>query len=323
MRYEEELAMKRIVPLCALVLCALIIGLGCGDDKTTTITEYDTVTVFDTVPMPMLAKGFARLMPVSGLRISGQKIGFSTATPSEKIYPSCHVDFYGTEPIRPEISSVIIADSVCVVELCPNALWSTPYSYADYSNLGDTMRFTSGDTIDFVINSYYTVSTGQVTLLDYVDDRVDMVDAVTPDTVWIDSSLTVLWNIVPNAEWYGVAVQYTHGASGVVSTYTEYDYTMGTTYTIPGSEILYDGHIHIYVVPTTGPVPHATAGNITGGAVVGTIYSYALSTMSFVYVGTGSPVIPPLAKGLPGVSEETPDDPPVDGWDIIEAITSR
>ena len=54
--------MKRIVPLCASVLCALAIGLGCGDDETTTITQYDTliqtVTVTDsftdTVSSPLV-----------------------------------------------------------------------------------------------------------------------------------------------------------------------------------------------------------------------------------------------------------------------------
>ena len=79
----------------------------------------------------------------------------------------------------------------------------------------------------------------------------------------------------------------------------------------------------MYVVSTTGPVSDAAMGNITGEGVTGTIYSYSQAVLSVTYVGTGTPVIPPPAKGLPVVSEDILTDPPVDSRDIIDAITSR
>lgn len=303
--------MRKLIPLLLVALpLMLIVAIGCGDDETTTITQYDTVTVTDTLiePVPILANGYALLVATE---------------PSEEVHPVFLVNLYGTEPIQPIVDSVIVADSACEVNITAYGTYGDPYALASYRNIGDTLRFVSGDTIDFSFYAYDMVSTGQVTLLDNVADTAVLVDAVIPDTVDIDSSFTVVWNDVPNADWYGMQIQYRHGGTGEVVTHTSYEYTYDTTYTIPGAETQYDGYVRIYVVASTGPVHDAAAGNIIGDAVAGTIYSYTKSIKSVTYVGTGTPAIPPPAKGLPGVSEEIPDDAPVDAWDIIDAITSR
>ena len=91
--------MRKIVPLCAVMLCALVIGLGCGDDETTTITEYDTLiqtitqtdTVIDSVLPAVVASGV--ISPWDGCF-------FETSM----YYPTSH---------KPIPDSVTVDDSLC------------------------------------------------------------------------------------------------------------------------------------------------------------------------------------------------------------------
>ena len=320
--------MRKLVPLLLVALpLMLIFAVGCGDDETITITEYDTVTVTvtDTLiePVPIIAKGSMRLLPVEGLRTSSPKASGTSDEPTGDAYPSFVADLYAAEPIEPQMDSALLDGSVCEFITQSYFTYGDPYAYVRYSNIADSLRYGSGDTVTIEFYAYGEVSTARVKLLDNVEDAVVMVDAVIPDTVDIDSSFTVVWNDVPNADWYGMQIQYRHGGTGEVVTHTSYEYTYDTTYTIPGAETQYDGYVRIYVVASTGPVRDAAAGNIIGDAVAGTIYSYTQSTLSLTYVGTGTPASSPPAKGIPGVSEEIPDDAPVDAWDIIDAITSR
>jgi hypothetical protein len=324
--------MRKLIPLMLVALpLMLLLAIGCGDDTTTTITEYDTVTVTDTLavtdtliePVPIVAKGSVRLLPLAGLRTSGPKASVVSDEPTGDAYPNFVADLYGAEPIEPYMDSAFIDGSLC--DFITQYYWTygDPYAYVRYSNRADNLRYGSGDTATIEFYAYGEVSTAEVKLLDAVEDMVVLVDAVIPDTVDIGSSLTAVWNDVPNADWYGLQIEYKHGGTGTVVSHYTYDYTYDTTYTIPGAETSYDGYFRVRIVSSTGPVRDAMEGNITGGAVTGTIYSHTESTLSLTYVGTGTPAIPPPAKGLPGVSEEIADDDSGDAWDIIDAITSR
>ena len=179
--------MRKLIPLLLVALpLMLIIAIGCGDDETTTITEFDTVTVTitDTLtqiePVPILAKGYALLVP---------------SDPVENIYPAFHVNLYGTEPVWPVIDSIIVGDSACEINTTAYWTYGDLYAWAEYDNPGDTQRYVSGDAIDFSFYAYDAVSTGQVTLLDNDADAAVPVDAATPDTVDIGSGFTVKLSI--------------------------------------------------------------------------------------------------------------------------------
>jgi hypothetical protein len=221
------------------------------------------------------------------------------------------------------MDSAFLDGSAC--DLITQSYWTygDPWAQVRYSNRSDSLRYGSGDTVIIEFYAYGQVSTARVKVLDDVEDAVVMVEAVIPDTVAIDAGFTVVWNDVPNADWYGIQIEYRHGGTGQILYHYTYAYTYDTTYTIAGAETQYDGFLKVRVVSSTGPVRDAATGNITGGALTGTIYSYTEDAESLTYVGTGVPAIPPPAKGLPRVSEEIPDDAQFDSWDIIDAITSQ
>ena len=319
--------MRKLIPLVLLALpLMLILMVGCGDDETTTITQYDTVTVTltDTLiePVPITVKGRVILAPTGIFKIRDPFATGTTDDPTGFAAADLSIDMYGTGPVQPEVDSVLLDDSLC--EITHNYYWTygDPWDYARYWDPTESMRYGSGDTATVEFYAHDMVATARVKLLDLIEDAVVMYEDEIPDTVATGEDITVVWASVPNADWYGVQVQYRHSGTGVTLWHYMYTYSEDTTYTFPGSETQYDGYATVRIASSTGPLRDDAEGNVVGDVVAGTIYSYTDPTAITVYVGTGDP-FPPLAKGLPYSSEDTPDDAPVDGWDIIQAITSK
>lgn len=274
--------MRKIIPLCALMLCALIIGLGCGDDETTTITQYDTliqtITLTDTVVDSLLPAVMAT----------------GTITPWDGFFFVSSM-YYPTSA-RPVPDSVTVADSLCNLwrfgQMAPPG-YEDIYYNAEY--FSPQLMVQPGDSA--VINYYFDgqLSTAKVKTLDPWFENPVFDTLAIPDTIELDSSLTLVWSKCTPADWYRLRVEwYPDPVLRAAPEEIYYLFTYDTTYTIAGNLNSDYGQYYFQVMALTGPAPDNADGNITGGIVRGTIFSYTDIDYINVRVG-GDPPIPPQA----------------------------
>ena len=286
--------MKRLVPLCALMLCALVIGLGCGDDETTTITEYDTVTqvvtVIDSVLPAVVATG--AISPWDGFFFM-----------SSMYYPTS---------ARPAPDSVTVADSLCSLyemhQMSPPG-YNDIYFSAEY--MSPQYMVTPGDSV--VINYYFEgeLSTAKVKTLDPWFENPEFDTFTVPDTVELDSAIELVWSKCTPADWYRIRVEwYPDLLLRAVPEEVYYLFTFDTTYTISGEYTADYGQYYFHITALTGPAPDNADGNITGGIVKGTILSYTDYDYINVRVGDQGeiPPPPPAPKGKDVVTRMSLDE---------------
>ena len=277
--------MRRIIPLCAAMLCALVIGLGCGDDETTTITQYDTliqtVTVTDsftdTVSSPLVVtRAFAGI---------GETFGFWAFA-------------HQTTQRVVSLDSVLAADSVCSIDPWFDEVptWGQNYTL-DYYDAGP--RFAPGDTAEIRLYAEGTLSTAHVKLISLYD-HVLVIDAATPDSVGVDDPIEAHWNPMEHVDWYGVVVK-RYLASDMFDFWDYFHYfSYDTTVTIPADLIDENGRLSILVFAVTGPSPSDQEENVTGGLVGGSIYSQSGTVGFSVKIGAGMPML----AGKPAATPE-------------------
>ena len=144
--------MKRLVPLTIAMLCALLIGLGCGDDETTTITQYDTLiqTVTDSFTDSLTDTVSSPLVVTSAFASIGETFELSAWVRQ-------------TTQRVVVLDSVFAADSVCPIDPIYDMLprWARTYylHYYDYEQ-----RFDPGDTAEFRFYAEGTLSTAKIGL---------------------------------------------------------------------------------------------------------------------------------------------------------------
>jgi len=267
--------MKRLVPLTIAMLCALVIGLGCGDDETTTITQYDTliqtVTITDsftdTVSSPLVVtKAFASI---------GETFEMTASV-------------YQTTQRVVVLDSVFAADSVCRIEPLYDMIprWARAYFLHYYDN---GPRFDPGDTAEFRFYAEGTLSTARVKLLDMSVDPI-VIEPATPDSVGVDDPIEIHWSPIEHADWYGIVVT-RFLASDMFDFWDYFNYfSYDTTITIPADLIDENGHLDFWLLAATGPSPSDQVENITGGLVGGSIFSQSGIGGFGVKIGTGMPV---------------------------------
>ena len=237
------------------------------------------------------------------------------------LYPS--VDFYADiSPVvnaDPGIDSVIAGDSLCEYD---SDYWDVigdkNYYWAEYYNNDDINRFSSGDTMDIKFFVGSNMVTTSVKLLEYYVDTPIYVLPVVNDTVALNAPITVTWNSVANADWYGIRLEYSVDSSGTHRYKSTYLATKDTAYTIAGSLNVYNGYYYIYVTAVTGPFPNVDNSNLKGAGLIGEIYSYTSRSRVRTYVGTGNP--------YPTVSViADPDDGNSDitSKDIMDVLTGQ
>lgn len=290
--------MKRIAPLCAAMLCALVIGLGCGDDKTTTITEYDTLTIYDTLTQTVtLIDSVLPAVAASGVISPWDGFFFETSM----YYPTSY---------KPIPDSVTVDDSLC--NLYQTANYFAPeygdfYYRAEY--MSPQLMVPPGDSA--VINYFFggQLSTAKVKTLDPWFENPEFDTMAIPDTVDLDSSFTLVWSKCSPADWYRLRVEwYPTPVLRAVPEEVYYLYTYDTTYTISGEFTADYGQYYFHIIALTGPAPNNADGNITGGIVEGTILSYTDNDVITVRVGDDPPIGPPPITGKIRASEMSLDD---------------
>ena len=279
--------MHRLIPLSAVMLCALLIGLGCGDDETTTITQYDTLTEYDTVTQTVTINDTS--LPVIA--------AVGAVSPDNGLY--FRTSMYYPTPDKPVPDSVTVADSLCLLNLAANwdVLGNINFYYiADYNTA--TLLVQPGDTaeIHYYVNGQ--LSTVRVKTLHPQFQQPLFVDSVIPDSVFVDDPITLTWSKCTPADWYRLEIDYWTGGGHTIKFWVA---VFDTTYTISGDLNTEDATCNILVTAVTGPEPGNRDGNITGGLVRGTILSYTLIDGVSVRIGTGA-----LLRTAGKVSSELP-----------------
>ncbi|KAA3633644.1 MAG: hypothetical protein DWP97_08595, partial [Calditrichaeota bacterium] len=133
------------------------------------------------------------------------------------------------------------------------------------------------------------ISTGSVRLLDQDDDEPSFILPIDDDTLSLGTAINVLWNSIPNADWYGLYVRYYKDSAGTyINNDREYFASTDTTFTIPAASNIYNGYYRLYIQSATGPRP-TDPPNITGSGWTGDLHSESGTFNIQVFLGTGDP----------------------------------
>ena len=254
--------MKKIsIILLMLVAISAMVFVGCSDDEATTVAAAATA--------------------------QGWIIGGANVEPDLSFY----ADVFPITNNTFNIDSVVVGDSLAQND--DDNYWYVygdgNYDYVWYNNNADSTRYYSGDTCDITFYKNGTSTTCSVKLLDEDDDEIAYILPIHNDTISLGTSLSILWNSVPNADWYGVRIQYYKDSAGTYSSSDRRYYSQtDTTISIPASTNIYNGYYNIYVVSVTGP-GEGDPPNINGAGLKGEIHSETDSQYRRVYVGTGDP----------------------------------
>ena len=230
----------------ALALCFII--SGCGDDDCNPVSN-------DTKPA-LLVRGYA------------------TVGPSLWNY----FRVYGLNSVLPEVDSIKVGDSLCEIKSINSEYYTFSYLEAQYSNPGDSDRFSAGDSVAVDIFFPSGSARGKIELLDAGEDMVENLTGQLPESIPVDGSFDITWSDSPEADWYIVTILLSP-SNPVYNSQYRYYYTTDTTYTIDGHPTSFDStYLSVYVAPIAGPLPDENRDCFDGNLVLGSLFSVAAST---------------------------------------------
>jgi hypothetical protein len=192
----------------------------------------------------------------------------------------------GVGSVMPPVDSIVFDD--CRVSVLP-MITEGLFGYWFEASEGQLTGYRSGDIADLRIYTPSGTCTCAPVLLDWNEDcpKVQDWNLEDADTVDTETSITVTWHPVLNADWYLFITIYNFDSLGIAVAQSVYfTGTNDTTITRPGSAIPYDGWLDIGVIAVTGPALDATAGNVSCNTVGGSIHSWAIQDFQ-VCVGAG------------------------------------
>lgn len=243
-----------------ILLSVAILILGCEDDSELTSPPF----VINTVRTVVIAK--ASLNPGLTFYAFMQPV-------------------YGQEL---EIDSVRFGDSLCTINKLSSFVEGNNYSYrAIYENEADSNRFNSGDSIE--VNFYQSgeIFTRSLTLLDSENDMPILIPAESDTLVEKSEDVTITWNKIENADWYGIRYYHYSGTYFHAPYYIEYISTTDTFLTIPGNNHNYDSFYSVAIQAVTGPVPDVDEPDLNSFFISGALYSKSDMLFFKITVGDG------------------------------------
>ncbi len=253
--------MKKIILTISLVVIALLIFAGCSDD--------DDCTTCPEMTQRAIMMGWMDL-DEGYLGFWGYIVGVTGAIP--------------------DVDSVRVDGNLAEMETGYGeggvGIW-VQWEESGYDKSG--AEYVSGDTVYVeIFTPYGKCECREKVLDDYYDDPVVLDWAVNYpyDTVAINTAITVEWEPIEHADWYGVELEYDYYTGGVYDERITVFYTTNESFTIAASDVEYDGRYYIRIRPCTGPYPDADNGNIIGGVIEGSIGSSTYESFR-IYVGTG------------------------------------
>lgn len=215
-----------------------------------------------------------------------------------------------------QVDSVKFADSLCRIGAGSFHVWGDDYYYgAYYYNPDDGARFASGDSVQIELYSDLGTTTAKIKLLVAPGDSVMFVESASDTIADIGEVINITWDIIPNADWYGIDYGFWFDSSDGHS-YPLCDSLVATTDTaiqLPGGPRI--GGYGLNVFAYTGPVPGTGDYNVSGPGVVGTIYSSGRH--AYWNVAVGHPDPGPASSRPGGDKYAAPDR------DFIEALQQR
>ena len=263
--------------LLFIILCVIA---GCDDDNDNGITTEEE---------PILAIGSVFLRPYLDFACSFQSID--------------------GEPLP--VERIIFADSICEIGKAYYYVYGNNYSYhGTYFNTADSNRFRSGDT---AIVTFYespvdhmTITSVPVKLLEVEADKPVFTIPVDDTTINRGDSLTIRWNKVDNADWYGVSIHYWWDSLLYHLSYDNYDASTDTFFTINTDTLGHDVSITFHVMAVTGSFPGSGEVNINGKRLYGPLYSCS-DANNYIRITVGEPT-PLVLKAVDAVTEESMND---------------
>lgn len=281
--------MKKVsIILLLLVAISTLFIVGCSDDDEKTIVAAVT------------AQGW-----IIGQASVSPEIDFNAS-----IFPITNNTFV--------IDSVIAGDSLCRND--NGDYWyiygDGNYGYIEYENEADSQRYSSGDMYDITFYKDNSSTTTSMKLLNRQDDEPNFILPVDDDSISLGESLNIIWHTVPNADWYGMRIQYWKDSAGTYLFRRKYLSFTDTSYVIPASTNIYNGYYRIYIVAATGP-GSGEEPNINGLGLMGEIHSESYSNQIRIYVGNG------IANPVGDFNDDDNVDLKTIGKEIIKQIRNQ
>jgi hypothetical protein len=251
--------MKIVYGLVVMMVLMVFIA-ACEDDETIYNTYYDTDST------KVLAIGEVVLRPSVDFRLNFLQLYAQPNT----------------------IDSVVFADTLVPVEQSSYYANGNELNYrANYYNVADSLRLQSGGIA--LVEIYYddTITSVEVPLLMSPDDSVVFDFATTDTVVSLGEPVTLVWDEISGADWYGMMVYNYYDSLGLTYSRSWYLSTEDTTYTFPSSDHPDDSRYELRIIAVTGPVPDQGVDNLSGPGLVGTIYCATRFTHLSARVGQG------------------------------------
>lgn len=214
------------------------------------------------------------------------------------------------------IDSARIGDSLCSVVAIDN------FPFSDYTwsfvmaedGTPSTYQYVSGDVADIRLWGDGKSSQCLLTMLHFANDESPFTLPNNDTVILVGDTLTVFWATSTNAEWYAIFLDGRMDSSGTKIYIRDYYWTYDTSMFLADTAYPHRvDYMNVSVVPTTGPSPVSTSGNITGSLAEGKLYSYAgLSHIRITYM------LPVLLTQSSQV--EVPERTEMTAGQIVEAV---
>ncbi len=187
-----------------------------------------------------------------------------------------------------EIDSVKLDDSLCTITKRASFVYGNNYSYfAIYTDESDSLRYSAGDNVTIRMFEGNDTTAVEILLLDWTDDSPNVITAESDAGVDVGDPITITWNKVENADWYGIYQYFRTGSSFFHESTHDFFATSDTTFLIPGTFVSSEGTYRVRIESVTGPVPNIESYNIDGTTTVGSAYGISDNRVHVTIVGDG------------------------------------
>lgn len=245
--------MKNYTIMIGIVILALVLAAGCGDDdKCPVCPEYtQTAVVLGNMYLN------AGILSVGG-------------------------DVIGINGFKPELDSIKINDTLIPLGA---SMMGTDVIHFQMYQLASVLS--GGDTVAAYFYAPTGTSTAKVKLLDFSTDAVNLISPSPGQNFALQTDVDMEWDDIANADWFQVRLDYRFlDSSGVEDTVQFESIQTDTIYTVPGNMLVYNGNLILRLAAGTGHRPDASQGNVSGPAIKGNMSSTYTFPTSFS-IGSG------------------------------------
>ena len=196
---------------------------------------------------------------------------------------------HGVRGPIPKIDSVLVQGHPAQLDEYPLGYYVSFRYPADYVWESDSLPVDDSATI-----KVYTpcgTSSAKVKLMGYCTDTIGIIGWSTDywdyDSVGTQTTITIDWHPVADADWYAVGAYYEYDSLGYTQYASRYEVVPDTTFVLSSDETKFDGLYDIAVYALTGPSPSSAAGNFVGTCTKG-IVNGIVAEYVYIQIGAGT-----------------------------------